>query len=222
MIAHRSHRNLITFLIIITLLVSSCSRKEKTYWENGELKSVLSKKGKHYHGLSTWYYSDGIKQHECNYVNDTLQGPSTRWYNNGQISSVDNYKDNLRHGKSLSYDFEGKLISEANYNHDTLDGSYKEYYPTGQAKVEGNYVKGMFDGKWMYYQQDGTIIGMGEYKNGTGKQRAWYPDGKLKRIVQYQDNEKQGAEIWYDPEGKIEKTLIYEHGQLINEGTQQN
>lgn len=222
MIVHQFHRYLVTLIVITGLIVTSCTKTEKTYWENGKPKSVLSKKGKHYNGISTWYYSDGIKQHECNYVNDTLQGPSTRWYNNGQISSVDNYKDNRRHGKSLNYDFEGRLISEANYIHDTLDGSYKEYYPTGQTKVEGNYFKGMFEGKWIYYQQDGTITGMGEYKNGTGRQRAWYPDGKLIRILQYRDNDKQGAEIWYDPEGKIEKTLVYEHGQLIIEGVQQD
>jgi len=101
-----------------------------------------------------------------------------------------------------------------------LNGSYKEYYATGQAKVEGNYVKGMFDGKWIYFQQDGTIIGMGEYENGTGKQRAWYPDGKLKRIVRYENNLKQGQEIWYDLEGKIEKKLEYARGELVNTGNQ--
>jgi antitoxin component YwqK of YwqJK toxin-antitoxin module len=210
----------ISIFFLSGFILFSCTKTEKTFWENGKPKSVLSKKGKHYDGKSTWYYSDGIKQHECNYVNDTLQGNSTRWYNNGRISSVDNYKDNQRHGKSLGYDYEGKLISEANYILDTLDGTFKEYYSTGQTKVEGTFRKGRFDGKWLYYHQDGTIAGIGEYVNGTGKQRAWCPNGKLKRIVQYQDNEKHGNEIWYDPEGKIEKTLIYEHDQLINEGTQ--
>jgi antitoxin component YwqK of YwqJK toxin-antitoxin module len=222
MIFHYGNRYLITLLVITGLVVSSCTKTEKTYWENGKIKSVLSKKGKHFNGISTWYYSDGIKQHECNYVNDTLQGTSTRWYNNGQVSSVDNYKDNHRHGKSLGYDYDGKLVLEANYNNDTLHGSFKEFYATGQTKVEGNYVKGMFDGKWMYFHQDGTIVGMGEYTNGTGKQRAWYPDGKLKRITQYQDNEKHGNETWYDMQGKIEKTLVYEHGQLMNEENQLN
>jgi antitoxin component YwqK of YwqJK toxin-antitoxin module len=216
MFVHHAHRYLTLFLVITSLVVSSCTKTEKTYWENGKLKSVFTKKGMRFHGISTWYYSDGKKQHECTYVNDTLQGTSTRWYNNSRISSVDIYKDNLRHGTSLGYDYDGKLISEVNYKNDTLDGPFKEFYSTGQTKVEGNYLKGMFDGKWMYYNQDGTIVGMGEYKSGSGKQRAWYPDGKLKRIIQYQDNEKHGTEIWYDPEGKIEKTLTYDHGQLVS------
>ena len=216
------YKYLIVFFVLLNLLFYSCTKTEKSYWENGKLKSVLQKKGRRYNGLSTWYYSDGIKQHQCNYVNDMLQGTSSRWYNNGRLCSIDNYKDNLRQGKSLGYDMDGNLNHEANYYLDTLDGPYKEYYSTGQAKVEGNYVMGRFDGRWIYYLQDGTVVGMGEYINGNGKLKAWYPDGKIKRIVQYRDNEKHGTETWYTHEGKTEKILLYDQGQLTDTENQSN
>jgi uncharacterized protein len=215
MASKRNSGFIISAFLLTSLIINGCTKTEKTFWENGKPKSVIQKKGRHYNGLSTWYYEDGIKQHECNYVNDTLQGTSTRWYNNGKVSSIDTYKNNCRHGKSVGYDYDGKLTSESNYVHDTLDGLFKEYYSTGQVKIDGSYQMGLLDGKWLYYQQDGTIVGMGEFNKGNGKQRAWYPDGTIKRLVQYKDNVKHGQEILYDVKGNPEQILVYENGELI-------
>jgi antitoxin component YwqK of YwqJK toxin-antitoxin module len=74
----------------------------------------------------------------------------------------------------------------------------------------------MFDGQWLYYEDDGTIVGIGEFRNGTGRQRAWYRNGPIKRIINYKDNVKHGQEIWYRPDGKVEKTLTYKYGELVN------
>jgi antitoxin component YwqK of YwqJK toxin-antitoxin module len=211
---------MIIFLLLLSLLMSSCNKPDKGYWEDGTLKFVLHKKGGHYNGLSTWYYSHGVKQHECYYVNDTLQGASTRWYDNGKIHSVEFYKNNLLHGQVLGYDYDGNLISEANYSEGILDGSFKEYYPSGKPKIEGTYNKGLFNGRWMYFDPDGNLTGIGEFKDGKGRQRAWYGNGNLKRVVPYNDNLKHGTEIWYLEDGKIEKTLVYEMGQLVSEGNQ--
>ena len=204
----------IILLLLTIFLTTSCNRPDKGYWENGNLKFILNKKGGHYNGVSTWFYSDGVKQHECYYVNDTLQGSSTRWYANGNLNSVENYKDNQLHGKVTEYDIDGKLASEVNYEHGMLQGTFREYYPMGQIKIEGSYINGKFNGKWIYYDQEGTITGMGEFKEGSGRQRAWYEDGTLKRVVPYVDNEKHGVETWYAPDGKIEKTLVYNLGLL--------
>lgn len=203
--------------LIIMLLICSCDRTEKTFYEDGKLKSEIEKKGKRYHGKAIWYYSNGMKQHECNYVNDTLQGLSTRWYTNGKTNSVEHFKDNRLHGEVLNFDMNGKKLVESNYFNDTLHGPYKDLYTSGQTKAEGNYYKGLYDGQWIYYDADGTIVGMGEYDKGTGKQRAWYRNGELRRVIFYKENEKHGTETWYRPDGTIEKKLEYEHGELVND-----
>lgn len=202
-------------LLVLILLISGCSNSEKTFWENGKLKSEIEKEDGRYYGIATWYYENGLKQHECNYVNDTLQGKSTRWYVNGKTHSIEHYKDNQLHGTVQKFDLNGKRVAEENYQLNTLHGSFKEFYPSGQVKVEGYYNKGMFDGQWLYYEDDGFIVGMGEFRNGSGRQRAWYRNGPLKRVVSYVDNVKHGQETWYRPDETLEKILTYEYGDVV-------
>jgi len=65
----------------------------------------------------------------------------------------------------------------------------------------------MYQGRWVYYDANGNIIGVGNYDHGNGMQRAWWPNGKLKREVPYVNNEKKGEERFYNEEGKLEKVI---------------
>ena len=94
--------------MILFLILCGCSDTEKTFWENGKLKSEIEKKDGHYNGIATWYYSNGLKQHECRYVNDTLQGLSTRWYYNGKINSIEHFSNNKLDGTVQEFDMNGK------------------------------------------------------------------------------------------------------------------
>jgi antitoxin component YwqK of YwqJK toxin-antitoxin module len=209
----------ISILLGAILLFSGCSKTERTYHPDGTLKSEIHKDNGRYNGLATWYYSNGLKQHEVNYVNDTLQGKSTRWYNNGTIHSVEHFKDNHLHGTVETFDMNGKRLSLQTYYLDTLHGPSVEYYTSGQPKIEGQYDKGRFDGRWIYYEDDGYIIGIGEFNKGTGKQRAWYRNGTLKREVNYTDNQKNGREIWYNADGTVSQILTYENDEVISTET---
>jgi len=205
--------------ILLTMLVSvialSCTGVKRDYHENGSLRSEIQTRGGRYHGLATWYYADGMRQHECFFERDTLQGKSTRWYHNGKIHSVEFFKNNQLHGKSLKYDMNGKLISEENFVMGVPHGAFIQYYTNGQAQIEGTYHNGFYDNKWFYYEDDGTLVGIGEFKMGSGKQRAWYTNGTLKREVHYLDNEKHGEEKWYYPDGSLSKVLTYDNGRLL-------
>jgi len=202
--------------LMLMMAFMGCSNVDKEYYENGKLRYEMEKKNGMYNGKATFYYANGLKQHECFYNNDTLQGLSTRWYNNGKVYAIEHYKDNLLHGVTQYFDMNGKKQREANYHLDTLHGDSYEYYTSGQIKIQGAYYKGLYDGKWLYFEDDGTTVGMGEYKRGTGKQKAWYRNSVLKREVSYLDNEKHGKETWYNADGTVARIMTYEYGVLIS------
>lgn len=216
MFLEKSARQHTIFVVLIFFCFVSCSNVEEAYYENGNLRYAIEMEDGRYNGEAVWYYPNGLKQQLSYFVNDTLQGKSTRWYNNGKRQSVEHYMDNHLHGLVTNYDPNGKKISEEHYHMDTLHGPSVEFYTSGQPRIEGAYFKGLYDGKWFYYEDDGTIVGMGEFNKGNGRQRAWYRNGNLKREVNYLKNEKNGKEIWYNPQGDTSKILLYDTGQLIS------
>ena len=80
--------NKMLYFMVMLFLVTSCkndSEKDvvKAYYENGNLKSELRYKDGRLNGKCVWYYPNGKPELSINYVMDTLQGESPRWYENG-------------------------------------------------------------------------------------------------------------------------------------------
>jgi antitoxin component YwqK of YwqJK toxin-antitoxin module len=66
----------------------------------------------------------------------------------------------------------------------------------------------------VYYDPFGNVVGVGNYQAGTGVQKAWWPNGKLKREIPYVSNKKHGEERWYDDAGNLERVVVYEDGEM--------
>jgi antitoxin component YwqK of YwqJK toxin-antitoxin module len=207
----------ILFFLIIAILSSSCSKTKTDYWPNGNKKSELKYYNGKLDGVSTWWHESGIKQMECNYKDNLLEGKSTRWYFDGNLQSEDHYKNNLLNGKTTNYYESGKKKAELNYINDTLSGESKEWHENGQIKITGSYKKGMYDGKWEYCENTGIKVGEGEFKEGTGIQKGFYPEGKLKREMHYINNKKNGLEIWFSKNNDTIRKIVYENDHIIFE-----
>jgi antitoxin component YwqK of YwqJK toxin-antitoxin module len=83
-------------------------------------------------------------------------------------------------------------------------------------KINGHYERGNYNGRWLYYNLVGDIIGTGNYVKGTGIQKAWYPNGNIMREINYVNNLKHGTEKLFNIDGKLEETLYYKEGKLID------
>jgi antitoxin component YwqK of YwqJK toxin-antitoxin module len=205
------------FILSIVVLLVSCNRETKeSFWENGNLKSKLAYKKGQLDGPAFWFYENGSKEQEVSYSLNKLNGNQKRWYQNGKLESEATYVDGMLQGNSFLYDQEGNKIIEEHYVNDTLHGKYLKFYPDKTIQIEGEYSKGLFSGSWIYYDLKGDVVGSGNFEKGTGFQKAWWPNGNLKREIFYQKNQKQGEEKWFDENGKLEKINIYENGILIN------
>ena len=207
----------IYFLIIILIAGYSCTRVKETKYPSGTLKSSQQYKGKKQQGVSTWYFENGKKELEVNYLNDKPHGTATRWYQSGIRESMDTYVEGKRTGPSRKWDTQGLLIEELNYLNDSLHGNYLLYYENGQVKIEGYYNMGLYDSTWTYFDITGMKVGDGSYKNGNGLQRAFYPNGKLRLTVPYENNKRNGYEIWYNQQGKEVNRVLYKDDVAVKE-----
>ena len=211
-------KNTVFYLLILCLFLSCNNNKtEEEYWENGMLKSTVEYKDELRHGKATYYFKNGSKQKEYTYVDGKLEGITRQWSYKGTLMSSIEFSNDMMNGKALYYDDEGKLQEELHYKNDSLHGLYRLFYPNGEIQIEGEYKNAKFHGKWKYYDYTTVLVGEAEFDNGSGIQKAYHLNGKLKRITHYVDNEKQGEEIWYDEEGKIIKKMIYDDGKLLSE-----
>jgi uncharacterized protein len=210
--------NLIT-LLIISLFFYSCNRTKKTHYPEGTLKSKQEYKGKQLNGVSTWFYKNGRKQLEVVYKDDLPHGPTTRWYFSGSKELQENYIGGKRNGLVRKWDLQGKLIEEISYKNDTLHGPYTLYHESTEIRVDGHYYMGMQDSTWTYYEISGMKVGDGSYKKGTGFQRSYFSNGRVKLLTHYVNNKKNGYEIAYDREGNEVSRVLYVDDVVSNEGT---
>ena len=104
--------------------------ESKIYFENGKLqKSDYYINGKR-EGASQYLDSMGIGV-SCNYKNDKLEGVR-KYYENDRLLIVTNYKDGKKSGLEYLFYPNGKLASSATYLNDKLHGTTSFYNSTGK------------------------------------------------------------------------------------------
>ena len=87
-----------------------------TWWyENGKKSGEANYVDGKAHGLETWWYENGQKSSETNYVDGKRHGTDTRWFDNGQKGRESNLKDSRRHGLETEWDKEGNVTRQVRY-----------------------------------------------------------------------------------------------------------
>ena len=100
-------KKLFGILCITSLFLSGCFR-EKTYHDNGNLKSIGSLK-------------DG-----------KWEGEWKTYYDNGELTKIGSYKDGKKDGEWKSYHENGELAETGLYDVDLKEGKWKIYNKHGQ------------------------------------------------------------------------------------------
>ena len=166
-------------------------------------------------GRSTWYYEHGKKRMEIDYVSGRKHGAMSRFFRNGALETQQNYNNDTLEGISQEYSNDGTLISEIIYKKGQKEGAFRQYYKDGTLSIEGNFTKDRYDGGWKYYDADGFLVGEANFSAGNGMIKMFDTDGILMRTIPYVDNVIDGIEEYYDKNGKIEKTILYTKGRLV-------
>lgn len=208
----RSLSVIVLTLLISGILISCKSDIRKSFWENGNPKSVLVYVDGKLEGMCSWYYENGIIQQQTNYQDNKLHGKSIQYFESGAVSIEGRYRYNMKDSIFTYYNQQGRIIAIENYLNNNLHGPMKKYYELGNIMIEGNYRNNLMDSTWLFYAGSGEIIGKADFTDGTGIQKSWYANGKLQRVIHYENNLKHGREEYYDAEGRLETFKLYEKG----------
>ena len=204
------------FIAIIGLILVSCQKTVTEYYPNGQIRSVIEKRGGENHGKAVYYYENGVVYQELYFRNGQPDGLSRRFYPLGGLEWEETYAMGLRQGPRRMYSQGGKKIAESFYTKDTLDGGYTEWHENGTIKVTGRYRKGFFDGVWQYFDAGGYQLGEGTFSSGTGVQRSWYYGGKPQKVIHYLNNRKHGMEQDFDTAGRLVSEKEYIQDSLVS------
>jgi len=85
-------------------------------------------------------------------------------------------------------------------------GLFQEFYPNGALKMEGkNDENGLRNGLWIAYYEDGTKWSESYYVKGkkSGHSLSFYPNGNVRYVGEYLDDEKIGTWKFYDENGDL-------------------
>ena len=185
--------------------------KNFSYFRNGKIERfdtfVVGVKD----GLDRTYNEDGILiKEEIWKQNDKINVKI--FSNDGKPKQETNYKNGKKEGIERFYDENGCLEEESNYLNNKIDGLCKKYYPNGQVRHEAYFKNGLQKGKAIYYHDNGKIEQTTKFKNNKivdGTYKAYYKDGKLKRIFTVKDDMLEGYDTCYYPNGQIKLTVPY-------------
>lgn len=142
-------------------------------------------------GYNVFYFENGVKSSEGNFLNGQPDGLWKNYYPNGKLKSIGyrkatqldslwkfyredgiliteiEYDSNLRHGITKKYNEEGFLITKTPYAKDKKEGIQLEYYPGSQhIHYERPYWADKLEGTGYQYAEDGRVISIIEFEKG--------------------------------------------------------
>ncbi|MCG8575644.1 MAG: hypothetical protein MI810_12225 [Flavobacteriales bacterium] len=88
-------------------------------------------------------------------------------------------------------------------------GDHREYHPNGELKIEGQYDdNGLRTGLWISYYDTGIKWSESYYVAGKkdGHNLSFFPNGKVRYLGEYNDDQKIGEWKFYDEEGNLTQT----------------
>lgn len=143
-------------------------------------------------------------------------------YPNGVISSEGLMKNGKPEGFWRSYYVTGIKKSEGKRTNFMLDSIWVFYDQAGDTLEKINYLFGKKNGYYFKYKKDPSVglyvesreLFAGDRKEGTAY--FYFPDGKIKQTILFNDGKKEGLSREYDNEGNIITLYEYNNDFLIS------
>lgn len=161
-----------------------CITDERSYYEDGTLKSV----------------------NKC--INGEFNKTLTSYYKNGKIDTEFEIKDNIPNGQAKKYDEDGNLLSEIQYVNGKKHGLGKVYYPNGNLFYAFTFANDIEDGKIIKYYENGNVHQISNVKQGNieGDNYTYYESGRIFIKAKLENDKILNMEFYYD---EADPYLIY-------------
>ena len=211
-------------------------------WFNGKPKFSAFYQDEVRQGKQRSWYSNGSRESEMNYVNDTLVGEYLDYFPNNKIKYQRTLDTNGKlTGKFISYDRYGNEIAfDSNYVDGLLEGIRIEYFPDGKKQNVLTYVNDRLTelkcydktGKILYStkESDSSIYYKLFYDNGVlniegliekgkkqGTWKTYNAIGIITKKSEFDDNLMSGKQLTYYANGNTKEEYVCDSDQIVGE-----
>ena len=111
--------------------------QERTWWTNGELKSLLRWQHNAMHGVQSYYYRSGILRQSQAFLEGVQHGPERIYFANGELKISRSFNYGELHGVVKTYASDGVLLKKRTYNIGIPEGRWRIYDDTGTLIRKG-------------------------------------------------------------------------------------
>lgn len=159
------------------------------WYDNGQKKADTDYLNGKRHGKRTFWFESGQVKEESTWKDNDLDGKQTFFYKNGKKEKEIEYKAGKEHGAMQSWDDKGgKREGKTVYWFPAKDGGQG-----GQKKEEIDYKAGKTDGSHVWYWENGKKKVDTRFLNGrkTGLSSEWSMQGSFLQATCYRDTEER-------------------------------
>ncbi|MBK7130989.1 MAG: hypothetical protein IPM74_18580 [Crocinitomicaceae bacterium] len=143
-------------------------------------------------GYNIFYFPGGAVASEGMFVNGKPEGVWKAYYETGVLKSIGKKRAGLSDSTWVFYDEQGRKTTQYEYVNDKKNGCAVKFDTLGLVVVEMFYVNDVLQGEQMWY----------------------YPNGNIKKTIQFADGQETGLAVEYNTAGNIITEEIYDHGYL--------
>ena len=140
----------------------------KTYYLNGNLKTIETFKNDTLNGPSFSYNPDGTIRIRSTYRNGIQVDSLIMYHSNGTPNSAEWFDENGKsQGVFKMFHSNGNLSQIGKNKDGNLDDTCKTFYENGAIKTVEFYKNKMKNGTWRYYNENGRLTKTEVYKNDS-------------------------------------------------------
>ncbi len=185
-------------------------------------------KGKR-HGPSIWWYANGKKMREAQFVDGDMDGDYLEWAPDGSLAVKETYESGRRlamktsHYKNGAKKSEGmylfaqdvehspddwwncKLVTTVKSGKDEKHGKWTSWFPTKQKQLEGTYEHDVQVGEFTWWHSNGQKALQGSFDHGKqdGTWTWWHANGQKSIEGEYVKGNPTGRWHWWKEDGHV-------------------
>jgi antitoxin component YwqK of YwqJK toxin-antitoxin module len=187
------------------------------------------------------YYVTGVIKSEGKRTNYLLDSTWSFYNQAGELTQQINYSIGEKSGYSIRYSYDNPnnpgqqtMVARELYVNGKKEGNSYYYHPTGELKQIVFYKNGRKSGMAREFDTDSTLITVMEYNDNylvnrervnridkegrrQGTYREYYESGRIKKEVNYLDDELHGYFREFDGRGELIMAMRYERGVVVEE-----
>ena len=187
----------------------------KIYYETGKLSEEGIWKGTKWVGEYKFYHENGKKAYEWNFNNNGKRSGTQKYYHsNGKLRIIGDWKEGKENGVIKEYDEKGSLKSEKIYAAGEFNENSSKFYAKKEVSVDEIPDDTNATISKVHIEKTNTVKKY-EVFDGNGNHKLYNAYKKVDREGEFRNGKLiNGKRYYYNSEGKLIKTIIYENGRI--------